>query len=155
MRAFFEGLALPSKGTLIVWGVSLLVFLVFVVILAVRISNSIKNAAKNNGRINQYLAAVPADKIGTINAVYQNTRKSTGHGLLLCIVGGTFGFQRIYLGKEKSALAMFLFFWTGIPTIISLFDLAGMPETVSDYNLNVVQSLYSQIASPISEKPQA
>ena len=151
MRVFFEGVNLPSKGTLIVWGVSLLIFLIILVILTMRVSNSIKNSAKNNGRINQYLAAVPADKIGTINAIYQNTRKSTGHAMLLCLVGGSFGIQRIYLGKQKSAMAMFLFFWTGIPTIISLFDLAGMPETISDYNLNVIQSLYSQIASPITK----
>ncbi len=151
MKAFIAGLDLPTRGTLIVWGVSILIFCIFLVILAVRISNSIKNAEKNNGRINQYLAAIPADKIGTIQAIYQNTRKSTGHAMLLCLMGGSFGFQRIYLGKSKSALAMFLFFWTGIPTIIMFFDLTAMPETISDFNLNVIQSLYSQIASPVTE----
>ena len=151
MREFFVNLDLPSRGTLIVWAVSLAIFIIFLVILAARISNSVRTAAKNNGRINQYLAAIPADKVGTIHAVYQHTRKSTGIAMLLCLVGGTFGIQRAYLGKERSAFTMFLFFWTGIPTIISLFDLTGMPAAVSDFNLNVIQSLYSQIAAPVSE----
>ena len=107
-----------------------------------------KALASNNARINQYLAAVPSDRIGTINAVYQNSRLHLTGAMLLCIVGGAFGFQRIYIGKRKSAMAMFMFFWTGIPTIISLFDLSDMPKTVSEFNLTVAESLYNQIAAP-------
>lgn len=145
---------LSPLGTSILWGVSLLIFFIFVVILAVRISKSIKEAAYLNGRINQYLAAVPADRIGTINAIYMNTCKKLSSALILCIVGGIYGFQRIYLGKRKSAVLMFLFFWTGVPTIISLFDLSVMPETVAQYNLGVIESLYNQIAAPKLEKEE-
>ena len=102
----------------------------------------------NNGKINQYLAAVPADQIGTINAIYQNTRKHLSSAIILAIVGGIFGFQRIYLGKRKSAMAMLIFFWTGIPTIISLFDIVNMPRTISEFNLGVIESLYNQLAKP-------
>ena len=123
-----------------------------IVYLAIRLSHSIQAAVMNNGRGNQYLAAVPADRIGTVNAVYQNTRKSLSTAMILCVVGGSLGLQRAYLGKRKSAMAMFLFFWTGIPAIVSLFDLTDMPKIVSEYNLGVVESLYDQIAAPKLEE---
>ena len=139
---------LIAPGFLIVWGVSLLIFLVFLIIFVKRLSDSIKIAAQNNGRINQYLAAIPADKIGTVSAIYQNTQKNAGIAMILALVGGIFGIQRIYLGKRKSAVLMMLFFWTTIPGIISFFDLTAMPRTVSEFNLSVIRSLYDQIASP-------
>lgn len=139
---------LVAPGVVIVWGVTVFIFLVILIILVKRLSDSIKAAAQNNGRINQYLAAIPADKIGTVNAVYQNTRKSLGLAMALSIVGGILGVQRAYLGKRKSAVLMMLFFWTTIPGIISLFDLMDMPKTVSEFNLTVIRSLYDQIASP-------
>ena len=137
---------IPSRKVVIIWAAALLVFLIIVIILSKKLSDSIKASAQNNGRINQYLAAVPAEQIGTISAVYQNTRTSLGHALILAVVGGTFGLQRAYLGKRRSAALMFVFFWTGIPSIIAIFDIVNMPKTVSEFNLNVVQSLYEQIA---------
>ena len=135
----------PLK-TAVIWASGLLIFLIFLVILTVRLFNSLKTSAQNNGRINQYLAAVPPEQIGTISAVYQNTRKSLGLAMILSIVGGGYGLQRAYLGRRKSAVMMFLFFWSGIPTIISIFDLVNMPKTVSEFNLTVARSLYEQIA---------
>ena len=140
--------AMLTSGPVIVLAVTLVIFFAILIILVKRLSDNLKIAAQNNGRINQYLAAVPADRIGTVNAIYQNTRRSLGMALLLSSVGGIFGLQRIYLGRRKSAVLMFLFFWTGIPAIVSLFDLADMPKTVSEFNMNVVRSLYMQIASP-------
>ena len=147
-----DSLAPTSKPALLLWGIALVIFLIIVIILAVRLSRSIKIAAANNSRINQYLAAVPADRIGTVNAIYQNSRKSLSGALILSIVGGIFGFQRIYLGKRRSAMLMLLFFWTGIPTVISLFDTVNMPEMISSFNLGVAESLYNQIAAPPFEK---
>jgi TM2 domain-containing membrane protein YozV len=137
---------------MILLGGTLLGFLIFLVIFSIRISNSIKDATRNNGKINQYLAAIPTDRIGNINAIYQNTRKSLAGAIILCIVGGNFGFQRIYLGKRKSAMAMMLFFWSGFPAIVSLFDLTDMPKIVSEFNLGVIESLYNQLAAPKVEK---
>lgn len=139
---------MTPRGSIILLSVTLLIFLAFLIVFGIRISNSIKDGALNNGKINQYLAAVPADQIGTINAIYQNTRKHLSGAIILAIVGGTFGFQRIYLGKRKSAMAMLIFFWTGIPSIISLFDIVNMPRTVSEFNLGVIESLYNQLAKP-------
>lgn len=139
---------MTPKGSIILLSVSLAIFLAFLITFSIRISHSIKDGALNNGKINQYLAAVPADQIGTINAIYQNTRKHLSSAIILAIVGGIFGFQRIYLGKRKSAMAMLIFFWTGIPTIISLFDIVNMPRTISEFNLGVIESLYNQLAKP-------
>ena len=139
---------MTPKGSIILLTVTLAIFLAFLITFSIRISHSIKDGALNNGKINQYLAAVPADQIGTINAIYQNTRKHLSSAIILAIVGGIFGFQRIYLGKRKSAMAMLIFFWTGIPTIISLFDIVNMPRTISEFNLGVIESLYNQLAKP-------
>ena len=133
---------------LIVWGITLVIFFAILIFLVKRLSDSIKIAAQNDGRINHYLAAIPQDRIGTISAIYQNTRKSLGTAMVLSIVGGVFGIQRAYLGKRRSAVLMMLFFWTVIPGIISLFDLTTMPKTVSEFNLSVIRSLYEQIVSP-------
>jgi len=143
-----SGITSQTKSALIIFSITLVVFLIILGIMAKRISDSIRDAAQNNGRINQYLAAVPEDKIGTIQAVYQNTRKSLGMALILASVGGLFGLHRIYLGKARSAAAMFLLFWTGIPAVVSLFDLTVLPRIVSEFNLNVAESLYNQIAAP-------
>ena len=137
-----------TNTVLLLWGITLGIFFIFTIILVSRISKSMKKAAENNGRINQYLAAVPADRIGTVNAVYQNSRKNLAEAMILAVVGGLFGLQRIYIGKQRSAVFMFLFFWTGIPAIISLFDLVNMPDTISTFNLSVAESLYNQIAAP-------
>ncbi len=139
-------------GALVILGLTIVIFFVIIICLAIRLNHSIQQATLNNGRGNQYLAAVPADRIGTVNAVYQNTRKNLSSALILTLVGGVFGLQRAYLGKRKSAMAMFLFFWTGIPSIISLFDLTDMPRIVSEFNLGVVESLYDQIAAPKLEE---
>ena len=139
---------MTPQGSLVLLVATLAIFLVFLLILSFRMSQSIKDSALNNGKINQYLAAVPADRIGNINAIYQNTRKHLSSAIILSIVGGAFGYQRIYLGKRKSAMAMLIFFWTGVPTVISLFDIANMPRTVSEYNLGVIESLYNQLAAP-------
>ena len=148
----YKKFLLSKEGMAVVWIATILVFLVFLIILVKRLSDSIRSADRNNGTINQYLALVPADRIATVNAIYQNTRKNTGIAMLLCLAGGTFGLQRAYLGKRRSALMMFFFFWTGIPTVISLFDLTAMPGTVSSFNLTMMKSLYDQIAIPEYER---
>ncbi|MBQ6505281.1 MAG: TM2 domain-containing protein [Flexilinea sp.] len=152
MNEFELLLNATPTGALVILGLTIVIFFGIIVYLAIRLNHSIQQAALNNGRGNQYLAAVPADRIGTVNAVYQNTRKNLSSALILTLVGGIFGLQRAYLGKRKSAMAMFLFFWTGIPSIVSLFDLTDMPRIVSEFNLGVIESLYNQIAAPKLEE---
>ena len=152
MNEFELLLNATPTGALVILGLTIVIFFGIIVYLAIRLNHSIQQAALNNGRGNQYLAAVPADRIGTVNAVYQNTRKNLSSALILTLVGGIFGLQRAYLGKRKSAMAMFLFFWTGIPSIVSLFDLTDMPRIVSEFNLGVIESLYDQIAAPKLEE---
>lgn len=140
--------AAETTSTMICYGVGILIVLIFLVILILRLSKSMSAASENNARINQYLAAVPVSKVGTIMAVYQNTQKNLGLALLLALLFGTFGAHKVYLGEKKSAILFLVFCWTGIPTIIRWFNAANMPQTVSAYNLSVIESLYNQIAAP-------
>ena len=77
---------IPSRKIALIWAIALAVFLIILLIMAKKLSDSLKASAQNNGRINQYLAAVPAEQIGTISAVYQNTRKSLGHAMILTVL---------------------------------------------------------------------
>ena len=136
---------LSPEVTVIVICATLFIFGIVLIALGFRLAQAINANTQNNGLINQYLAAVPADRIATVNAIYQNTRKHLSTAMILAIVGGGLGMHRVYLGKRKSALAMFLFFWTGVPLVIAMFDLVAMPKTVSEYNLVVIRSLYDQL----------
>ncbi len=141
-------LMLGNQGTAVILGISLLIMLALIIIFAVRLQRSMTEAAENNAKINQYIAALPPDKLAIVMAIYNATRKELGFGVVLCLIGGLFAAQNIYLGRTKSAVFSVIFFWTGIPTIITLFDLMNMPKTVSEYNLGVIQSLYNQLAAP-------
>ena len=46
--------------------ITIVIFLIILVILVKHLADSLKLAAQNTGRINQYLAAVPADPPGDI-----------------------------------------------------------------------------------------
>lgn len=131
-----------------VWGSILLIVLIIFIILAVRTGKSITAAASVNAKINQYLAAIPEARIGTVSAIYTNTKKDLGPALLLCLLFGSFGAHKIYLGKKKSAVWYFLLSFTGIPLLLSLFDAANMAQTVAEYNLQAAEILYNQIAAP-------
>ncbi len=144
----FLQLLLGNSGTAVVLGITLLIMLIFIIIFAVRLQRAMTEAEENNAKINQYIAALPSDKLGIVMAIYNNTRKEVGFGVVLCLIGGLFAAQRIYLGRTKSAVFSVIFFWTGIPAIITVFDLMNMPKTVSEYNLGVIQSLYNQLAAP-------
>ena len=144
----FLQLLLGNSGTAVVLGITLLIMLIFIIIFAVRLQRAMTEAEENNAKINQYIAALPSDKLGIVMAIYNNTRKEVGFGVGLSLIGGLFAAQRIYLGRTKSAVFSVIFFWTGIPAIITVFDLMNMPKTVSEYNLGVIQSLYNQLAAP-------
>ncbi len=50
--------------------------------------------------------------------------------IIVAIFFGSLGVHRLLIGKTVSAIFMFLFCWTGIPTIVMIFDVivaAGMP----------------------------
>ncbi len=141
-------LMLGNQGTAVILGISMLIMLVLIIIFAVRLQRSMTEAAEDNAKINQYIAALPPEKLATVMSIYNTTRKELGFGVVLCLIGGLFAAQNIYLGRTKSAVFSVIFFWTGIPTIITLFDLMNMPKTVSEYNLGVIQSLYNQLAAP-------
>lgn len=140
-------LALGNSGATLVLGITALIMQIIIIILAISLHHSMRAADENNAMINRYIAALPPEKLSVVMSIYESTRKEQGIGLILCLVGGTFLAQRIYLGKSKAAVLSVIFFWTGIPAIISVFDLVNMPCMISQYNLGIIQSLYNQLAA--------
>ena len=51
---------------------------------------------------------------------------------ILAIFLGTLGVHKFYQGKWKAGIAYFLFFWTGIPTILGILDGAKLLTEVAD-----------------------
>jgi TM2 domain-containing membrane protein YozV len=56
-------------------------------------------------------------------------------GLLLALFLGTFGAHHFYLRRPGLGILYCLFFWTGIPTVVSFIECFFMPGRVRQYNL--------------------
>ena len=52
--------------------------------------------------------------------------KSRGLAIVLAVMTGTFGLHRFYLGRKLSGVLYFLFFWTGIPMLLGMFEAVRM-----------------------------
>jgi len=48
--------------------------------------------------------------------------KSRGAAAVMALFLGTFGLHKFYLGRPGAGLAYLFFSWSGIPTLLSLFD---------------------------------
>lgn len=144
----------PSFGFGIGTGVffiMMLVALIFVIALLVVLSRSMTAAEENNQHINQILASIPDDRSARVSSIYLNAQKKLGIALLLTLTFGSIGAHKIYLGRKTEAILFFIFAITGIPTIISIFNAFAMPKTISEYNLNLISSLYNQFVQPIGQ----
>lgn len=56
-------------------------------------------------------------------------------GVLLALFLGTFGAHHFYLRRPGLGILYCVFFWTGIPTVVSFIECFFMPERVRQYNL--------------------
>ena len=137
-------------------GVGVIVFmvlaiLIFVIALLVVLSRSMTAAEENNQHINQILASIQDDRSARVSSIYLNAQKKLGIALLLSLTLGSIGAHKIYLGRKTAAILFFIFAVTGIPAIISVFNAFAMPKTISDYNLNLISSLYNQFVQPAGQ----
>lgn len=63
------------------------------------------------------------------NKLFKRNKTLAG---ILAIFLGTLGIHKFYQGKWKAGIAYFLFFWTGIPTILGILDGAKLLTEVAD-----------------------
>jgi TM2 domain-containing membrane protein YozV len=49
-------------------------------------------------------------------------QKRQGTATLLALFGGMFGLHHFYIGQIRAGVLSILFFWTGVPLILSLID---------------------------------
>jgi TM2 domain-containing membrane protein YozV len=92
----------------------------------------------------------PIDPIYTANmneqqrawfyAEYERARKDELIGVLLAVFLSDFGVHHFYLRRDGLGVLYLLFFWTGIPAIIGLFEAFVMPSRVRRYN--AMQAIY-------------
>jgi TM2 domain-containing membrane protein YozV len=97
----------------------------------------------------------PIDPIYTANmteqqrawfyAEYERARKDEVVGVLLAIFLGDFGVHHFYLRRDGLGVLYLLFFWTGLPAIIGIFEAFVMPSRVRRYNAMQAMYISSQI----------
>ncbi len=113
---------------------------------------------------------------GAPQTVAPTSIKSQTIAVLLTAFLGGFGIHRFYLGKPISGIFYFLFSWTGLPSVIAMFEVffmvfMGRDAWARKYNLGVlsppvplvlkilaaiipiilVAGLFSQVAVPVFE----
>ena len=97
----------------------------------------------------------PIDPIYTVNmneqqrawfyAEFQRARKDEVVGVLLAVILGDFGVHHFYLRRDGLGILYLLFFWTGIPALIGLFEAFLMPSRIRRYNAMQAMYISSQI----------
>ena len=68
-------------------------------------------------------------------------------GVLLALFLGTFGAHQFYLRRPGLGILYVLFFWTGIPTIVSIVECFFMPGRVRQFNLALATYFAAQLAA--------
>ena|SRR5271154_55476 len=68
-------------------------------------------------------------------------------GVLLALFLGTFGAHQFYLRRPGLGILYIVFFWTGIPTIVSFVECFFMPGRVRQFNLALATYFASQLAA--------
>src|ERR1700751_4016018 len=69
-------------------------------------------------------------------------------GVLLALFLGTFGAHHFYLRRPGLGILYCLFFWTGIPTVVSFIECFLMPGRVRKYNLALATYFAGAVGSP-------
>jgi TM2 domain-containing membrane protein YozV len=105
----------------------------------------------------------PIDPIYTANmndqqrawfyAEYERARKDELIGVLLAIFLGDFGVHHFYLRRDGLGVLYLIFFWTGIPAIIGIFEAFLMPSRVRRYNAMQAMYISTQILGAGPHEP--
>jgi TM2 domain-containing membrane protein YozV len=69
-------------------------------------------------------------------------------GVLLALFLGTFGAHHFYLRRPGLGILYCIFFWTGIPTVVSFIECFFMPARVRQYNLALATYFAATVAPP-------
>ncbi len=87
-----------------------------------------------------YAASMTDQQRAWFAAEYQRARKDEVLGVILAVFLGDFGVHHFYLRRDGLGVLYLLFFWTGIPAIIAIFEAFFMPGRVRRYN--TMQAIY-------------
>jgi TM2 domain-containing membrane protein YozV len=87
-----------------------------------------------------YTAGMNDQQRAWFYAEYERARKDELVGVLLAIFLADFGVHHFYLRRDRLGVLYLIFFWTGIPAIIGLFEAFFMPGRVRRYN--AMQAMY-------------
>jgi TM2 domain-containing membrane protein YozV len=73
--------------------------------------------------------------------IFESLKKRKSTAFTLALLLGGFGAQWFYFGKKLYGVLSILFFWTFIPSIISLVTLFFIPSMINKYNSQIIEKL--------------
>ena len=76
---------------------------------------------------------------------YNNEKKDTSVGFLLCLLTGGIGGHEIYLGNIGAGLIYLIFCWTFIPIIISLIQLFTIQPRIARINDEIARKILLEL----------
>ncbi len=82
------------------------------------------------------------------DALYDRQQKKLGPATVLSMpLLGTFGFEQFYLGNAGQGILRLIFFWTLIPTVLALFEVAtgDLKKQVAHANARVARRVYDEV----------
>ncbi|WP_446744691.1 NINE protein [Silvibacterium acidisoli] len=68
-------------------------------------------------------------------------------GVLFALFLGTFGAHHFYLRRTGLGILYCCFFWTGLPTLVSMIEAFFMPERVREYNAQLAAYIAAQMGT--------
>jgi len=91
------------------------------------------------------LARLTAEQQVAFYQQFEDNRMSDVAALWLCLFAGAFGIHKFYMKEYIVGVLYVLFFWTGIPFILSLIDLFRIKGQISRINSNYANLIINQI----------
>jgi TM2 domain-containing membrane protein YozV len=67
-------------------------------------------------------------------------------GVLFALFLGTFGAHHFYLRRIGLGILYCCFFWTGLPTLVSMIEAFFMPQRVREYNAQLATYIAAQMS---------
>ena len=124
-----------------------ILFLFSVIFLLWKIVSSIflNKPSFSNPIICKKLANLNEAELIQFQTEFKQVQKDGTAGVLLALFLGAFGGHRYYMGQTGIGLLYTLFFWTGIPSLISIVEIFLMPSRVRYFNEAKTQEIIDRI----------
>jgi TM2 domain-containing membrane protein YozV len=123
-----------DAGSVVACLISFVVVAGLIALFVFAIINANNQAKKSEENINRMMVNLPTDKQTVFLLHLQSARKNVTTAILLAFFVGWLGAHKFYMGQTGWGIAYLLFCWTGIPSLVSFFEMFSLPGSVARHN---------------------